>query len=108
MAMARGQHNGEVGTTMAMRARRWRCERDEGVGQGEGSTMARGDEDRQSFQTEIWPSIVELKGLHCPIENCQIEGAQKANFVGVFPVVWGFVARKTLLRRRNPVYPATL
>jgi hypothetical protein len=62
----------------------------------EGSTMARGEEDRRSFPTEIWLSIVELKGLHYPIESSQVEGAEKANFVGVFPVVGGLSREKLI------------
>jgi hypothetical protein len=45
-------------------------------GEGEGG------EDQRSFPTEIWIPIIELKRFDCLIENCQIGGAQKANFVG--------------------------
>jgi hypothetical protein len=77
------------GKTMAMRTRRY------------GRDDADGDE--QSFRLEIWLSIVELKGLGCPIENCQIGALKKRISLGVFPFIEGFVARINCLDRRNPV-----
>jgi hypothetical protein len=64
--MARGQHNGEgegqddgdAGGTMA----HWR-------GRARAAQWRGGDEDKRLLSIEIWPSILELKGFDCPIEN---------------------------------------